>query len=249
MSNVKTTNQFEWHSAFESNPGPSRPTNEDAWLDAAEIGLWALADGIGGCSGGQLASHMIVDALGELRDTASQVGLVERVKQRVKEVNLELREIGKSQFQSRTIGSTVAILCAVDGRVVCLWAGDSRIYRKRGSHLIQITKDHSPLEDLINKGLVDRKDAKHHRLSNVITRAVGADDVLNLDCRSEDVEVGDIFLLCSDGLNKVVSDDEIEQMLRDGDCQEIVKALIHLSLIREVSDNVTAGAVRVLETN
>jgi serine/threonine protein phosphatase PrpC len=249
MPDMKRNAQFTWRSAFSSDPGPRRPANEDAWLDAAEIGVWAVADGMGGHDAGQVASRMVIDALGNVRKMATQVGLVEHVKQRLNDINRGLREIGKSQFDGRTIGSTVAVLCAVDRQVVCLWAGDSRIYRMRGGHLIQMTKDHSPLEELIDEGLINRKDAKNHRLSNVITRAIGADDTLDLDSRSGDAQDGDVFLLCTDGLNKVVSDDEIGQTLLAGDCQEIVKALVHLSLVRKVSDNVTVGAVRFDETN
>jgi len=236
---------YVWTSAFHSDPGPVRPVNEDSWLDASDIGLWVVADGMGGHEAGQMASRMIIDALETVPQPTSRDDLVEAVDRRLVMVNQRLREVAAEAYSGRIVGSTVAVLGAFEREGVCLWAGDSRIYLLRNGHLTQLTRDHSHVEDLIEQGLIARDQARDHRLSNLITRAVGATDELQLELRIEPLQDGDVFLLCTDGLNKVVADNEIRETLSGGDCEEMARALIHLALVRKVSDNVTVGIVHV----
>lgn len=234
---------FVWQSSFRTHTGPVRAVNEDACLEAPEIGLWAVADGMGGHEGGQLASSMIVEALGALRHNAPSVDFRDAIAGALTGVNASLREISAKQFEGRTIGSTVAALFARNGEATCLWAGDSRLYRLRHGRLEQVTHDHSHVQELVREGVISAEEARNHRLSNIITRAVGADAELTLDRIELQIEAGDVYLLCSDGLNKVVDDTEIAQILKEGSCEEIVSALIHLCLVRNVSDNVTVGVI------
>lgn len=235
---------LKWDSSFRTHTGPVRAVNEDACLDAREIKLWAVADGMGGHEAGQLASTMIVEALTTLRASRPAMPLVDAVDAALQAVNQSLREISVRQFEGRTIGSTVVVLVGDDDTAACLWAGDSRLYRLRGETLQQITHDHSHVQELVRQGIMTPEQARNHRLGNIITRAVGADVELALDRIDLQIEVDDVYLLCSDGLNKAVEDAEIEQILGDGTCDEIVNALIHLCLVRNVGDNVTVGVIR-----
>jgi serine/threonine protein phosphatase PrpC len=241
---MKADQGFAWVSAFRTHTGPVRKVNEDACLEAPDIGLWAVADGMGGHEAGQTASGMIVESLSALRETTPCPDLTAAAGATLTAVNTALRKISESQFEGRTIGSTVAVFIANGNTATCLWAGDSRVYRLRGGLLEQITQDHSHVQDLVRNGVLSAEEARNHRLSNIITRAVGADTELELDCEELQIEKEDVYLLCSDGLNKVIEDAEIAQVLEQGTCEEIVNALIHLCLVRNVSDNVTVGVVR-----
>lgn len=237
-----------WTSAFVSHPGAVRAENEDAYLEAHDLGLWAVADGMGGHEGGEIASRMVIDALDSLEPAASRDAVVDNVRARLEAANSSIRQLSLSRYDGRLIGSTVAVLVACDERVVCLWAGDSRIYRWRAGGLERLTRDHNRAEELIELGLLDRAEAGSHALSNMVTRAIGVIDNLAIDRRSEPVEQGDRFVLCSDGLNRVVSDDEIAGALNDPSCDSIAHELLALALQRGATDNVTLGIVQAGDT-
>ena len=122
-------------------------------------------------------------------------------------------------------------------------------YRMRDGQLQQLTRDHSHVQELVDQGLISSEDAHRHPLANVITRAVGSAEDLPIDEAVYPLQAGDMFLLCSDGLNKTVSDEEIARLLAHSNqnCQEAVKAFIHLALMRDASDNVTTVVVHVGE--
>lgn len=232
-----------WESAFLSHSGTVRAVNEDSCLNAPDLGVWVVADGMGGHEAGQTASRMIVDALQVLPAVRCGETTLAAVRDRIAAVNAAIIELSRVRYDGRTVGSTVAVLIACNGDVVCLWAGDSRIYRYRDDRLEQLTRDHSPVEQLVAMGLLDRTRAATHHLANVVTRAVGVRPDLAIDDRRERVQLGDRFVLCSDGLTRVVSDAEIAENLRAGGCAQIAQRLLSLSLSRAASDNVTIGVV------
>ena len=125
-----------------------------------------------------------------------------------------------------------------------LWAGDSRAYRSRKGTLVQLTKDHSQVEEMIDRGILQREDAESHPASNIITRAVGATDRLYIDIDIDEVQSGDTFLLCSDGLYKHVSDKEIADKLTAPSVSDICQSLVNLTLERGVIDNVIVVVIR-----
>ena len=125
-----------------------------------------------------------------------------------------------------------------------MWAGDSRVYRYRGSVLSRLTRDHSRTEELIAMGVLEADDAANSRFANVITRAVGVEDHLELEVRAESLESADLFLMCSDGLNKVVADEEIGEVIRSASI-DAAAALLELALNRAPADNVTIGVIAV----
>lgn len=235
-----------WSSASKSHVGMVRKLNEDACLELAERGIWAVADGMGGHAAGDFASHSVVDALASVPAPSSLGVLVAEVHQCLESVNTHLAsEAGKRR--ERVIGSTVVVLLAYGSHAVAVWAGDSRAYRCRQGELTQLTRDHSQVEELVSKGLITREQARHYPGSNVITRAVGVVDELELDSEMFEVLEGDIFLLCSDGLYNEVKESEIKESLTVGDCRYACDLLVERALARGARDNVTAVVVRALE--
>ncbi|MFZ1642566.1 MAG: protein phosphatase 2C domain-containing protein [Candidatus Contendobacter sp.] len=240
---------FQWSSAGRSHVGMVRAINEDACLVLPERGLWAVADGMGGHEAGDIASQMVVSALQQITPPSDWPDFLEAVRESLRDVNRRLREESAQRYQHRTIGSTVVVLIVYEAQCACLWVGDSRIYRLRDGQLQQLTRDHSHVQELVDQGLIAPGDAHRHPLANVITRAVGSADELQVDEVVHPLQAGDLFLLCSDGLNKTVDDEEIARLLAHSDhnCQEAVKAFIHLALMRDASDNVTTVVVNIGE--
>jgi serine/threonine protein phosphatase PrpC len=231
---------FSWSSASRTDTGKVRSYNEDACLALPTLGLWAVADGMGGHQAGEVASAAIVEALGQVHPPAVLRNFVDEVEDRLLECNIYLRQLAASRGRNQIIGATVTVLMAYGGLAVYLWAGDCRLYRYRQGNLVQLTQDHTQVEEMVNRGLLSREDARHHPSSNIVTRAVGALDTLVVDADAEPVEAGDRFLLCSDGLDKELDDTEIRTLLAAGrDDAEAVDALMDLALSRRARDNVT----------
>lgn len=241
-------NHFLWDSIALSNVGMVRKLNEDACLARPDDALWVVADGMGGHSSGDLASNMIVDTFREL-SLPDQLGKrIDLLEDGLLDINLRLLEEARRRGGNTTIGSTVVILHAYEEQAILLWAGDSRGYLFRDAQLSRITQDHTQVEELVEQGLLLREDAENHPAANVVTRAVGAMDQLYVDMDHYQIQVGDTFLLCSDGLNKEVEEEEIAQLLARGENAQIsAQQLIDLALSRGARDNVTLVIARALE--
>jgi len=220
-----------------------RQLNEDSCMEMAWHGLWAVADGMGGHAAGDFASQSVVKALREIGNHEDLNCLVADAERALQSVNSMLVQEA-SRRQEQIIGSTVAVLAVFGDSCVCVWAGDSRIYRYRHATLTQLTQDHSQVEELIARGLITRKDAEKLPGSNAITRAVGVTEHLELDSVSSDVNAGDIFLLCSDGLYNEVSNEDIGKFLAVGDCRESAEKLVQNALDHGARDNVSVVVVR-----
>jgi serine/threonine-protein phosphatase Stp1 len=231
-------------SACKSHLGTVRRLNEDSCLALPERGLWVVADGMGGHHAGDYASQMIVQALGSVGEYRSLGEFVGDVEARLLAVNDRLLDDTADLPPGTVIGSTVVALLTFNRQAAFLWAGDSRVYRLRGGELRQLTRDHSEIEELIASGEVTREAAEAHPSSNVITRAVGAlpdEDAFGIGIT--DLRPDDRFLLCSDGLYRVVTDAEIQRHLAGFAPEEICHRLIELALARQCSDNVTVISV------
>jgi protein phosphatase/serine/threonine-protein phosphatase Stp1 len=228
-----------------THPGAKRSHNEDAYVDRPEIGLWAVADGAGGHSAGEVASGMIADALHAIPNGLSAAELLAEVRLAIERTHLALREEAARRGPDVLVASTVVVMLARGDHFACLWAGDSRAYLLRAGELRQITRDHSLVQELLESGAIDPDQALNHPRGNVITRAVGAEvDELVLDKVSDRLLPGDRFLLCSDGLCKTLPEDELARLLApvDGSAPQ---ALIDAALALQASDNVTALTVAV----
>jgi serine/threonine-protein phosphatase Stp1 len=224
--------------------GLVRKVNEDAILDRSEIGLWAVADGVGGGYAGDRASGLIVASLEKLPVPVGAVGFVEDVRRSLDEVNRRLRTEAAVSGDDRVIASTVVCLLHFERWYCCLWAGDSRLYRLKAGNFEQLTRDHSEVQSLLDYGLISVEEARQHPRANVVTRAVGAEDVLQLQTVEGEIEPGDAFLLCTDGLTKVVEDWEISIALSVLSAPEAVHSLIGMTLQRGAPDNVSVAVIK-----
>lgn len=237
--------RFRWTSRSHSHVGLVRAVNEDACLDRPERGVWAVADGMGGHSVGDFASRMVVEALSNVPPLSSLESFVTDTRARLQAVNRDLRAEVKRRDVA-VIGSTVAVLLACGRRCRFLWAGDSRIYLYRDGRLRLLTRDHNRLEELKARGLVTAEEAADpdHPGRFRVTRAVGVLAALDLDEGAVEARDGDVFLLCSDGLNSEVSEREIAGALLSGNCQQATGKLVDLALARGGRDNISAVVVR-----
>lgn len=235
---------FRWRSAGASHVGTVRKINEDAYLDWPEIGLWMVADGMGGHDAGDVASRMIVDSFGDLPVPRSRDSFLEAILLRLQAVNADLRSYAAEHGMS-IVGSTVALLFGYGSWFTCLWAGDSRIYQLRQGRLRQLTRDHSQIEEMANLGLLDKNQPEARSIGNVITRAAGAAESLAVDTITHKFQHGDCYLLCSDGLSNTVPDTEIAAILAENDCENSPRALLYRALDHNARDNVTAVVVHI----
>ena len=216
-----------FRSAAASDVGLSRSINQDAFIERPEVGVWAVADGLGGHKSGEVASRMVCDAIAELAIDATFDGTIEAARDCLRQVNDQLLRSQDHAALSDRSASTVVVLLVRGGRSAVLWAGDSRVYRWRGGQLERMTRDHSVA------------DLEGHEGSNAVTRAVGVQPDLSVDLRQDTVRAGDRFLLCSDGLTKTLTEQQIASWLEKRHIRAAVEGLIGDTLDAGAPDNVT----------
>ncbi len=227
-----------------THAGKVRPYNEDALLDMTARRVWVVADGMGGHSAGDVASQMLVDRIERFVLDTPDFG-IDELRQMIEVANREIFQYAQVHLDGKTMGSTVVLLFLQDGYFHCLWVGDSRIYLLRDNHLVQKTRDHSQVMELVEQGLLAEEDAEKHPLANVITRAVGVEETVRIDQQSGQLLHGDQFLLCSDGLTKELSNSEIHQIMCADSVNQSGLALLHAALVRGANDNVTCALIKV----
>jgi len=219
--------------------GLRRKVNEDSILVRTERGLWAVADGMGGHEAGDVASAMVTEALQRLPVVYGLDQTVEAAIDAINAVNRDLIQLAREGGRARTIGTTIVGLAIADGQFRCFWAGDSRAYRIRNGQIRRLSRDHSLVQDLVDAGMLSAGDAEKHESANVITRAVGVAEELQVDSSSGEAASGDIFLLASDGLTRLVPDEEILEELTAASPDVAADKLIELVLARGAPDNVS----------
>lgn len=232
--------------ASRTNVGLKRKINEDSILAAPERGLWVVADGMGGHDAGEVASAMVTDALRCLPETSDVDSLTDSAVDALRTVNGELIALARSSERKQTIGTTVVGLAIADGAFRCFWMGDSRAYLLRDGDISRISHDHSLVQNLVDAGMLKPEDAESHENANLITRAVGVAETAEVDVVSGDARPGDLFLLASDGLTRVVPDDEIALELRRVPPEQAAEKLLDLVLQRGAPDNVSLIIAKVL---
>jgi type VI secretion system protein ImpM len=226
---VAPATPFRVRSAAATNVGRVRRINQDAFVERPEVGLWVVADGLGGHSDGEVASRMVCDALTDFVPDGSLEYVVEAVGQRLQQVNEHLLRTATRSLLADRCGSTVVTLVVRGDRLAVVWAGDSRAYRWREGRLEQLTRDHAAAP-LPGSGRME---------TNAITRAVGADAVLLLDVIWDEVRPGDRYLLCTDGLTRMVPSSGLERWVAAGGLEEAVAGLVNATLEAGAPDNVT----------
>jgi protein phosphatase len=226
-----------------THPGQVRSVNEDGVFSAPDKGLWAVADGMGGHVGGAEAAALIVKALAGVPHLRALDAALDGVDRAVTGAGRDIAALA-TRSPGAVIGATMVALVIRGRDWGCLWAGDSRAYRLRGGRLEQLTRDHSEVNDLLAAGVITPAEAETWPRRNVISRAVGVSDPLVLDRVGGVLEPGDVFVLCSDGLMKHVTDAEIATLLAaHPQAGAAAGALIDLTLERGAQDNVTVVVV------
>lgn len=238
--------ELAFQSAAYTHVGLVRKVNEDALLERPEAGLWAVADGMGGHAAGDYVSSLIVDTLRGLPSVDALDDYVEALRVSLAQVNATVREETEHRGVA-VMGSTVVLMAVREDHGVCLWAGDSRLYRLRDGELAPVSRDHSYVQDLQDSGLLSEAEARVHPRANIVTRAVGVQDHLELASVPLDIRPGDTWLLCSDGLTKTAEDHEIRDVLGHADPYQVVRSLVHLGLTRGAPDNITAIVIKANE--
>ncbi len=228
--------------------GLRRKINEDSVFADSERGLWAVADGMGGHEAGEIASTMVTDALRCLPVVADLDEFSEQAVEVLRQVNRDLIDLARSSTRERegSIGTTVVGLAIANGFYRCFWMGDSRVYLLRDGKITRVTKDHSLVQELVDAGMLTSEEAETHENANLITRAVGSAETVEVDIVSGEVKSGDQFLLASDGLTRVVRDHELAAELERGSPGQAADNLVETVLERGAPDNLSLIIVKLL---
>ena len=227
-------------SAGRTHPG-RRAINEDAILARDDLGIWAVADGMGGDRGGIWASATVVETLARLATQA--VDQVDALDRALAAGNAEI--VLAATRSGMTMGSTVAALLFDGQRISGIWVGDSRVYRRRRGRLDLLTHDHSLVQDLVDRGALTVEESRSHGLAHRLSRSVGVNVKLQPGSFGTSAEPEDMYLICSDGLSDIVTEMEIADRLSTADPSGAADALLRLALDRGAPDNVSAVVVRI----
>lgn len=230
-----------------TNVGLRRKINEDSVFADSDRALWAVADGMGGHEAGEIASTMVTDALRSLPAASDINQLATLAVDALRDVNRQLLDLARAESTDHesTIGTTVVGLTIGGGNYSCFWMGDSRAYRIRGDEISRVTHDHSVVQNLVDAGLLRPEEADSHENANLITRAVGVHEKFEIDIVGGDAMSGDLFLLASDGLTRVVRDEELIAELNALPPNDAADSLIDMVMTRGAPDNVSLIIVRL----
>lgn len=249
-----------WQFAGGSDVGRERAHNEDAILVDADRKLVVLADGMGGYQAGEVASQLAIDVVREDSSDATltetdlgridpETGISVAMRQlrgAIEKANNRICSVARGREELNGMGTTIVAARFYDGRVGIAHVGDSRCYRLREGVLEQLTRDHSYVQDQLEKGLISEDEAKHSPQKNLITRALGIDAIAEADVQEFRTRPGDTYLLCSDGLSDLVDDKSIEtQLARESNPTDRTKTLIDAANGNGGRDNISVILVVV----
>lgn len=233
-----------------SDVGLRRPNNEDAWLVRPDLDMCVVADGMGGAAAGELASRIFVETVQELfthNRPAREQEACDLTQEAFRLGNKRILSCAAANPNHQGMGCTAELISFLDDRYVVGHVGDSRIYLFREGGLRQITHDHSLVQSQLDQGLITESEAKRHAMRHVVLRALGIHEPLSLDLSRGTCRVGDIFLLCSDGLTDMVEDDVIREILSgSAEIEVLVDRLIECAKSAGGADNITVVLCQVL---
>lgn len=234
-----------------TDPGRMRDGNEDCIATRPDIGLAILADGMGGHLAGEVASHMAVDIVSQHFAAAPDTvwagdAAADAIADAIRAANLAIYEAARAKPECAGMGSTIVVALFTPD---CMWVGhvgDSRLYRLRGGELAQLTQDHSVIQELVNRGLLTLDEARKTIAKNLVTRALGVEAGIAPDISAQPTQPGDVYLLCSDGLNEVLTDTEIAAALSEpaSELTSTAQRLIDLANERGGPDNISVILAR-----
>ncbi|MDM0115247.1 Stp1/IreP family PP2C-type Ser/Thr phosphatase [Variovorax sp. J22R133] len=242
-----------WDFVALTDAGRVRANNEDAIAFDASLGLAILADGMGGYNGGEVASGMTIALLqasfgrwlAHAGQQANTRGIRRAMQAGVDEANLAILEAGIANMQLQGMGTTLVVAVFGPKRVVVGHIGDSRCYRLRGQTLEQLTHDHSLLQEQLDAGVITLEQAARSPIRNLVTRAVGIERQVTLEMHEYDTVPGDVYLLCSDGLSEMVSDEDLfTVLLQDIDLSQKATLLVALANDNGGRDNISVVLAR-----
>jgi protein phosphatase len=232
------------HVGVITDTGRRRRRNEDAYV--CEPPLFAIADGMGGAQAGEVASRLAAAALKESRADA---GGEHRIYDLIQEANRRVYARSSTDPKTSGMGTTITVALVENGNVAFGHVGDSRAYLIRDGHMEQVTEDHSLVNELMKSGKLSREEAETHPQRSVITRALGTDPDVDADTFTIEAKVGDVFLLCSDGLTDMVGEREIQELVERNreNLDAALKALVKAANRGGGEDNITVVAFEIAE--
>lgn len=224
-----------------THAGRVRPQNQDSFVARERDNLWAVADGMGGHEGGEWASAKLVEALGAIAVPEELDAACDAVEGAIRAANAAI--IAEAEARGRQMGTTVVALIVRGQSYAILWVGDSRAYVLRAGALLQLSRDHTQVQEMVDRGIMRAEDAAGHPMGHILSRAVGVREDMQIDRALGEIEPGDAFLICSDGLHSYVAEAKIRQLMSRGSPERALDALIAATLENGAPDNVTAIAV------
>ena len=243
-----------------TDAGIVRDHNEDSIGHNAELGLLVLADGMGGHKGGEVASALAVDSiLNTLQVTLGEIksGEIDEetgyslesitIEAAIKKANTVIYQASQNNKQYEGMGTTIVVLLFFDNRLTVAHVGDSRLYRQRNDKLELMTRDHTLLQELVDRGFYTPEEAQQSLNKNLVTRAVGVSPTVEVDLMEDIASVDDVYLLCSDGLNDMINDDIIEGCVNNfkDNLDTLAAELIALAKQNGGKDNVSALLAKI----
>ncbi len=233
------------HAFGSSDVGKVRPGNEDAFIVRSDIGLFAVADGMGGHIAGEVASRTALDALSAALTIAPADDAA--MLQAVRLANLAVWERGESEHDKAGMGTTLTALAFVPGEAKCIigHVGDTRVYLLRAGQLEQLTRDHTAAQEMVERGQLTRQAARRHPLASMLYRSIGTRPEVDVDIVHTALASGDLLLICSDGLSGMVEDEDLLAILnQDKPLQTLSEELIDAANLRGGVDNITAVLIK-----
>lgn len=224
-------------SAFRTDVGKVRANNQDAPIVSEKLRLYGVADGMGGHKGGEVASTSARDDL--LRELEGKTPSVAALSGAIEEVNRQIYHQQEHDDALTGMGTTLSVLWMSDNFVYIGHVGDSRVYLLRDGEFKQMTLDHSLVEQLVREGVLTEEEAQNHPMRNIITRAIGTDESVEVDVVVEERRKGDMWLACSDGLHGLVDDRQMRDALRQYAPEKAADVLLKAALDAGGRDNVT----------
>lgn len=225
--------------------GMKRKNNQDTFLIDETLGLYLVADGMGGHLGGEVASKLAADTTQQYCREHKQVNPRERLEKAINVASEKIYTEGQNNEDLKAMGTTVVAVLAQDNFAYIAQVGDSRVYLCSQGSLWQITEDHTVVQEEIRAGLISPDDIENHEFQHVITRSVGYQKDVAVDIYRRKLQPNDTFLLCSDGLSGLVKNNEILEHLEGNSIETSVKSLIALANSRGGTDNITVVVCRV----
>ncbi len=255
-------NHFDIEFSAVTDIGKIREKNEDNVLISSDLGLGMVADGMGGHSAGEIASNIAVSVLAESVRKINQKKITvpatflptlnpseRKLLMAANLANEAIFTTAQSANAYRMMGTTLTSVLIENDIATAVHVGDSRLYLLRNNRFIQITTDHSLAMEHVRRGLLTKEEANHSRIQNVLTRSMGIKRNIEFDLLRFPLKVNDVLLLCSDGLYKGLSDEQIAQILREGKNWPLVKLckyLVRVSNENDGQDNITTALIKIL---